>query len=72
MEFDWSFSDSVVRDVQPGEEMLTNYLQFIVQKRDWAETVRSLNALCKGTEVGLVVKGGKRNVDVTEKLKRFI
>ena len=52
--------------------MLTNYLQFVVQKRDRAETVRSLNALCKGEEVGLVVKAGETNTDVAEKLKKFI
>lgn len=72
VESDWSYSDSVIRDLHAGEEMLTNYLQFVVQKRDWAETVRSLNALCKGEEVGLVVKAGETNTDAAEKLKKFI
>lgn len=72
VESDWSYSDSVIRVLHAGEEMLTNYLQFVVQKRDWAETVRSLNALCKGEEVGLVVKAGETNTDAAEKLKKFI
>jgi hypothetical protein len=56
IESEWSYSDSVLRHVDANEELFTNYLQFVVQKRDWAETVRSLRALCSGKEIGLIAR----------------
>jgi len=56
IESEWSYSDFVLRHVDANEELFTNYLQFVVQKRDWAETVRFLRALCSGKDIGLIAR----------------
>jgi hypothetical protein len=87
IESEWSYSDSVLRHVDADEELFTNYLQFVVQKCDWAETVRSLRALCSGKEVGLITRATRNargrttndgsdsstsTADILDKLQKFV
>jgi len=87
VESEWSYSDSVLRHVDANEELFTNYLRFVVQKRDWAETVRSLRALCSGKEIGLIARATRTargsttsdgsdssssTSDIIDKLQKFV
>jgi hypothetical protein len=77
VESEWSHTDSVIRYVEAGEELFTNYLQYVVQRRDWPETVRSLRALCNGEEVGLIVRATRNTssdspTSITDKLRNFL
>lgn len=40
--------DCSIRDIHAGEELLTNYLDFVGSGKDWAEDVQDLRDTCSG------------------------
>lgn len=47
-------ADHSLRDIQAGEEILDNYLNFVGYEEDWEPSVTHLRALCSGEDVGEV------------------
>jgi len=69
LEDEWAYSDMLTRDVKAGEEIFSNYLEYISDEKDWKADVEKLRAVCRGELKGHVTFSGKEKA--SEKLKRI-